>query len=84
MASVSFRDIHMRSMDRALRAVELRRQGLTFREIGLQIGCSGPVTVETARQAVKKGERILRARQVMADAGDRAMRYQKKIDERGY
>lgn len=55
-------EAYKRSMARALRAVSLRRQGLTFREIGLQIGYSGPVTIETARQAVKKGERILAAR----------------------
>lgn len=62
MASMSDREIHKRSMARALRAVELRKQGLTFKEIGRQIGYNGPVTVETARSAVKKGERILARR----------------------
>jgi len=56
-------EIHKRSVDRCLRALELRRKGLTFREIGEQIGRNGPVTVEVARQAVKKGERIERRAQ---------------------
>lgn len=50
-------EINKRSRARAARALELRRQGLTFREIGQAMG---GVTVETARQAVKKGERIER------------------------
>lgn len=54
-------EIHRRALARAARALELRRQGLTFREIGNQMG---GVTVETARQAVKKGERIERRRAV--------------------
>jgi hypothetical protein len=45
-----------------MRAAEMRRAGLTFREIGQHIGYTGPVTVETARQAVLKGERILQRR----------------------
>lgn len=59
-------ETHKRSIDRALRAAALRRQGLKFREIGQQIGYRGPVTIETARQAVKKGERILAARAKLA------------------
>jgi hypothetical protein len=56
---VKYTEIHRRSLARAARALELRRQGLTFREIGAAMG---GVTVETARQAVKKGERIERRR----------------------
>lgn len=48
-------DIHKRSVARALRALELRQSGLTFREIGEAMG---GLSVETARQAVKKGQRI--------------------------
>ena len=58
------REIHLRSQERAVRAAEMRRAGLTFREIGQLVGFSGPVTVETARQAVLKGERILKRRAV--------------------
>jgi transcriptional regulator len=57
---VNEREIGKRSIERALKALALRRQGLTFREIGKQIGTHGPVTTETARQAVKKGERVER------------------------
>lgn len=59
---MNYREITKRSIDRAVRAAELRRQGLTFREIGKLVGHNGPVTVETARQAVAKGERILARR----------------------
>lgn len=52
-------EIHQRAIKRALNALALRRQGLTFREIGELMG---GITVETARQAVKKGERIERRR----------------------
>lgn len=52
------REINQRSRNRALKALSLRRQGLTFKKVGEQIGLDGPVTVETARSAVKKGERI--------------------------
>jgi hypothetical protein len=52
-------EIHRRGIERALKALALRRAGLTFRAIGEQMGS---VTVETARQAVMKGERIERRR----------------------
>jgi len=49
-------DITRRSRSRALHAAARRYDGLSFREIGREMG----VTVETARQAVLKGERILK------------------------
>lgn len=52
------REINQRSRTRALKALALRRQGLTFDKVGQQIGLDGPVTKEVARSAVKKGERI--------------------------
>jgi hypothetical protein len=52
------REIHKRATDRALMALELRRQGLTLAAIGAQVGESGPVCRERARQLVMKGERI--------------------------
>jgi hypothetical protein len=56
--SKSAREINQRSRKRALNALALRQQGLTFEKIGQQIGLDGPVTKQVARQAVKKGERI--------------------------
>jgi hypothetical protein len=56
------KEIHERSVARCLKAVELRHDGMTFKEIGEVIGTNGPVTVETARQAFFKGERILARR----------------------
>jgi hypothetical protein len=53
-------EIHKSATERALKALELRRQGLTFKEIGELVGKDGPVTVERARTLVKKGERIER------------------------
>lgn len=52
------REISQRSRKRALKALSLRKQGLTFEQVGQQIGLDGPVTRDVARQAVKKGERI--------------------------
>lgn len=52
-------EINRRAIERAVRALALRRQGLTFKAVGQHMG---GVTVETARQAVKKGERIERRR----------------------
>jgi len=46
-------------MERAVRAAELRRAGLKFREIAERMGVT---CVETARAAVSKGERILKRR----------------------
>lgn len=60
--TLSARQIHDRSTKRAVQAAELRRSGLTLKEIGRFIGIDGPVTIETARQAVLKGERILKRR----------------------
>lgn len=51
-----------------MRAAEMRRAGLTFAEIGKHIGLNGPVTIETARAAVAKGERIFKRRS--RDNGD--------------
>lgn len=42
-----------------MRAAELRRAGLKFREIAERMGVT---SVETARAAVSKGERILKRR----------------------
>jgi hypothetical protein len=61
------REIHKRSLDRALRAAELRSQGLTYKEIGQQMG---GVTVETARQAVLKGRRIMSRRSYPAEIAE--------------
>jgi hypothetical protein len=59
--AMNAREIKKRADERAVRAAELRRAGLTFREIGQILGPL-PVTVETARLAVLKGERILARR----------------------
>jgi hypothetical protein len=56
---MDFREITRAAEVRALTAAALRYDGLTFREIGERIG---GVTIETARQAVLKGERILQRR----------------------
>lgn len=55
----NYREITLAGTKRALLAAAFRYDGLTFREIGVQMG---GVTVETARQAVLKGERILERR----------------------
>lgn len=65
--ALSAREIKERGDKRALQAAELRRAGLTFKEIGKHIGLHGPVTVETARAAVAKGERILARRAKQSD-----------------
>lgn len=59
---MKFTEIHKIATDRALKALALRRQGLTFKAIGQQVGKNGPVTVERARSLVQKGERIERRR----------------------
>jgi len=46
-------------MERAVRAAELRRAGLKLREIAERMGVT---SMETARVAVAKGERILKRR----------------------
>lgn len=65
-------EIHKEANDRALRALELRRQGLTYDAIGKLVGKNGPVTRERARCLVMKGERIeqRRAQTVGAKHGD--------------
>lgn len=55
-------EIHKVATERALKALALRRQGLTFKAIGQQVGKDGPVCVERARALVKKGEIIERRR----------------------
>lgn len=59
MVRVTSCGITNRSIKRALTAAALRYDGLKFREIA---ECMGGVTVEVARQAVLKGERILISR----------------------
>lgn len=59
------REIHKQGAERALKALALRRQGLTFREIGEQIG---PVCIERARQIVENGRRIETRRAEMGKA----------------
>jgi hypothetical protein len=54
---MNYVEITRSSFVRALTAAALRYDGLTFREIGQQLG---GITVETARQAVLKGERIMK------------------------
>jgi hypothetical protein len=56
---VNYREITAASVERALTAAALRYDGLKFHEIGAQLG---GITVETARQAVLKGDRLLRRR----------------------
>lgn len=53
---MNYREITSRGVKRALSAAALRYDGLKFHEIGQRMG---GITVETARQAVLKGERIL-------------------------
>lgn len=53
-----FQEIHKAATEKALKALELRRSGMTFKEIGKHIGKDGPVCVERARQLFLKGERI--------------------------
>jgi len=53
---VNYQEITRAGTKRALTAAALRYDGLTFGEIGKRMG---GVTVETARQAVLKGERIM-------------------------
>lgn len=53
------REIHKRSLDRALKAAELRAKGMKYREIAEAMGVTH---VETARQAVLKGRRIMAKR----------------------
>ena len=52
---MNYREIDRASRKRAYEAAAMRYDGLTFREIGRQMG----VTLETARQAVMKGERLI-------------------------
>lgn len=68
-------EIHKEATARALKALELRRQGLTFKAIGQQVGKDGrPVTVERARCLVKKGERIEQRRALSASGATDAER----------
>jgi lambda repressor-like predicted transcriptional regulator len=53
---VNYVEITRNSMKRALIAAGLRYDGLTYREVGEQMG---GISVETARQAVAKGQRII-------------------------
>ena len=53
---MNYVEITRNSMKRALIAAGLRYDGLTYREVGEQMG---GITVETARQAVAKGQRII-------------------------
>lgn len=56
------REIAKRSQDRALRAVELYRRGLTYEEISVLIGYEGPITPASAKHIVRKGEYLLQRR----------------------
>jgi hypothetical protein len=56
MTNKSYTAITRDARQRALTAAALRYDGLKFHEIGERMG---GITVETARQAVKKGERLL-------------------------
>lgn len=62
---MNFVDITRGSITRALTAAALRYDGLKLREIGKQLG---NVTMETARQAVLKGERLLKRRYAALNA----------------
>lgn len=53
---MNYREITQAGTRRALIAAGLRYDGLTFKEIGERMG---GITVETARQAVLKGQRIM-------------------------
>lgn len=53
------REIHKRSLDRALRAAELRSKGMKYREIAEAMGVTH---ISTARAAVLKGRRIMSRR----------------------
>jgi len=53
---MNYREITQAGTKRALLAAALRYDGLKLHEIGERMG---GITVETARQAVLKGERIL-------------------------
>lgn len=53
---MNYREITTAATKRALTAAALRYDGLKFHEIGERMG---GITVETARQAVLKGQRIL-------------------------
>jgi hypothetical protein len=58
-------EIHKRATDRAIKAAELRSNGLTYRQIGEQLERhqgEGPLSVEAARSLAKKGERIIQHR----------------------
>lgn len=56
MVMSNYQHITKQSRYRALTAAGLRYDGLTFKEIGQHMGS---ITVETARQAARKGQRIL-------------------------
>lgn len=56
---MNYREITDAATKRALTAAALRYDGLKFHEIGKRMG---GITVETARQAVLKGERMLQRR----------------------
>lgn len=53
---MNYRQITQAGTRRALTAAAMRYDGLTFGEIGKRMG---GITVETARQAVLKGERVM-------------------------
>jgi hypothetical protein len=57
---MNYVDITRRSKERAMKALALRRQGMTYREIGQHIGYNGSVCASVAMQAVRKGELLER------------------------